>query len=304
MASEQPGTPPMAVAALLAAAAIWAPRPAAAWGDLGHEVTALIAYQHLNGAAKTALDQLLAGDPDTLTPPDFASRATWADRYRRTHPETAAWHFADIEIDSGDLSAACFGFPVLAAGQAASQGPAQDCVVDKIDEFAAELGDPRTSQAERLLALKFLIHFVGDLHQPLHASDHNDRGGNCIALSPPSPDGKETNLHAYWDVGSVDALGSGAALIAQKLNAAISPAQSKAWSAGSTRSWALQSFALGKRDAYHLATRPTCAAPGSVALTAAYEQTAQRDASLQLRRAGIRMASLLNKALGPKAPGL
>ena len=68
-------------------------------------------------------------------------------------------------------------------------------------------------QAERILALKFLIHFVGDLHQPLHASDHKDRGGNCVGLSP-SPDGRDTSLHAYWDTGVVETLGGSAQAIA------------------------------------------------------------------------------------------
>ena len=64
----------------------------------------------------------------------------------------------------------------------ASAGSAQDCVVDKIDEFEAELASPSTAPAERLLALKYLLHFIGDLHQPLHASDNEDRGGNCVRI--------------------------------------------------------------------------------------------------------------------------
>jgi hypothetical protein len=286
------------IRAILAAFSTAVAAPAIAWGDLGHQVTALIAYQHLNANAKTALAALLASDADTLTAPDFASRATWADRYRTTHRETAPWHFADIEIDNGDLAGACFGFPPLAAGQLASQGPSQDCVINKIDEFTVELSNPQTPAAERLLALKFLIHFIGDMHQPLHSSDHNDKGGNCIGLSPPSPDGRENNLHAYWDVGTVNALGADAATIAKKLDADISEAQIADWSAGSTRSWALEAFALGKRDVYQLDKLPTCAAPGSVALSDAYTKAAQADANLQLRRAGIRMALLLNQALG------
>ena len=284
---------------VLTGLAVAAAGPAAAWGDLGHEVTALIAYEHLTEKSKSALNALLASDTDTLTAPDFASRATWADRYRPTHPQTAPWHYIDIEIDNGDVSAACFGFPALQPGQDASAGPAQDCVIDKIDEFTAELGNPQTATAERLIAFKFMIHFIGDLHQPLHSSDHQDRGGNCIALSPPSPDGQETNLHAYWDVGTVNVLGSNPAAIAQQLNAAITPAQVNEWSQGTVRSWALETFAVGKRDAYHLPSLPTCAAPGSIALSADYIKTAQDDANLQLRRAGVRMAALLNKALGP-----
>ena len=280
-----------AVFAVLATAS-----PAAAWGDLGHEVTALIAYRHLTPAARTKVDALLTADTDTLTPPDFASRATWADKYRNSHHETAAWHFVDIEIDHPDLSAACFGRR-SATGQLASQGQAQDCVVDKIEEFERELASPATPPAERIMALKFLMHFVGDLHQPLHASDHNDRGGNCIGLSP-SPDGRDTNLHAYWDTGVVEALGGSASAIAANLNAQITPAQARAWSSGDPRAWATETFQMSVKDAYALPSRPTCADHGSVALSAAYQAQAQKDAALQLEKAGVRMATMLNRALG------
>ena len=90
----------------LAAAALAIAGPAAAWGDLGHEVTALIAYRHLTPVSKAKVNALLASDADTLTAPDFASRATWADKYRNGHRETAAWHFVDIEIDHPDLASA------------------------------------------------------------------------------------------------------------------------------------------------------------------------------------------------------
>jgi hypothetical protein len=288
-------------AACLVVALLFAAGPAAAWGDLGHEVTALIAYRHLNPKARAALDALLASDADSLTGADFASRSTWADKYRNAHRETAAWHFVDIEIDSPDLAAACFNFPPLAAGSAASAGPAQDCIVNKINEFFAELKNSATPPAERLLALKFLIHFIGDLHQPLHTADHQDRGGNCIALSP-SPDGHDNNLHAFFDVGAVEALGSSAAQIAAALDAQISVADMQAWNGGDTNSWTLESFALGSKDVYALSqptgALPTCQAPGSIALSAEYQARAAQDAALQLKRAGIRMAGLLNNALG------
>jgi hypothetical protein len=275
--------------------------PAAAWGDIGHEVTALIAYRHLTVKARAALDALLASDADSLTAADFASRTTWADRYRNTHRETAAWHFIDIEIDRPDAAAACFNFPPLAAAQAASAGPAQDCLVNKINEFFAELKNPATSPAERLLALKFLIHFIGDLHQPLHTADHADRGGNCIALSP-SPDGQDNNLHAFWDVGAVAALGHGAAQIAAALDAQIRIEELQTWNSGDTNSWTMESFALGQKDVYNLsqptAQLPTCQAPGAIALSADYQAQAAQDAALQLKRAGIRLAGLFNNALG------
>lgn len=270
--------------------------PASAWGDLGHEVTARIAYRHLTPSVRTRVDALLASDTDTLTAPDFASRATWADKFRNSHRETAPWHFVDIEIDRPDLTSACFGFPSVPTRQTASQGPSQDCVVDKIEQFTAELQSPGTLPAERLQALKFLIHFVGDLHQPLHASDHNDRGGNCIALQPP-PSGQARNLHAYWDTGVVEALGASAQDIAAKLDREITPAQAKAWSGGDARSWAMESFQLGRRDAYKLPAQPSCNEHDSVALSTAYQAMAQGDAAVQLEKAGIRMAFLLNRAL-------
>jgi hypothetical protein len=279
----------------LAALAGLAASPAGAWGDLGHEVTALIAYRHLLPPARTALDAMLASDTDPLTRQDFASRATWADKYRNQHRETAAWHFIDIEIDNPDLNAACFNFPPSPPG-AASLGPAQDCVVNKIQEFTAELANSATAPAERLLALKFLIHFVGDLHQPLHAADHQDRGGNCIALTPPL--NQASNVHAYWDVNVVAALGSSAAAIADKLDAQLTAAEIKDWSAGTPQSWAMDSFDIGRHDAYALPSLPTCANPGSVTLPSQYQTQANKDAATQLLKAAVRMSVVLNRALG------
>lgn len=270
--------------------------PAFAWGDIGHKVTALIAYKHLTPSARAKLDTLLASDPDTLTAPDFASRATWADKYREGHRETAQWHFVDIEVAHPDLNQACFGFPGLPGGAVASAGPADDCVIDKIDEFSAELADPATSAAERLFALKFLIHFVGDLHQPLHASDHEDHGGNCVALDDGS--GQRRNLHGYWDTGAVLGLGHTPEEIAASLEARITPSEVSAWSAGSARDWAEESYKLAVSVTYQLPSLPTCTdhAPPQ-RLTAAYEAQAKDLVALQLEKAGIRMAYLLNRAL-------
>jgi hypothetical protein len=142
MTHQSPYWSPATIVAVAASAGmVLAGTPALAWGDLGHEVVAMIAYRHLTPAARHEVDRLLASDSDTLTAPDIASRATWADKYRLSHRETAAWHFGDLEIDKPDLASACAGFPA-SPPHAASEGPAQDCVVDKIDEFARELKDP------------------------------------------------------------------------------------------------------------------------------------------------------------------
>ena len=280
---------PAAVLLLFAATAF-------AWGDKGHEVTALIAYRHLTVKARAALDALLASDGDPLTRTDFASRATWADRYRTRHRETGPWHYVNINIDTPDLDAACFHFPPAGDNVPASFGPARDCVVNKIGQFERELKDRRTAPAERLLALKFLVHFVGDLHQPLHAADHDDHGGNCVQLAAAGA-GHTRNLHAFWDVSAVDALGGNATTLAAALDAEIAPADLRTWRAGGARDWARESFELGRKDAYALPTRPSCQAGGAVDLSAAYRAAAQHDAALQLKRAAIRLAALLNAAL-------
>ena len=280
-----------------AVVALFAAGPALAWGDEGHEITGLIAYNHLTPAVRAKVDALLASDTDTLTAPDFASRATWADKYRNGHRETANWHFVDIELDHPDVQAACFGYPALGPNQLASQGPANDCVVDKIDGFAAELRNPATPPVERLLALKFLIHFVGDLQQPLHASDHNDKGGNCITLTP-SSDYRSNNLHAYWDTGVLQPLGDSPVDIAMRLDREITPEKIQAWSTVDAKAWALESFNLAKTVAYDLPSKPTCDDHGMVVLSSAYQAAARQAAIVQLEKAGVRIAHVLNSALG------
>jgi hypothetical protein len=167
---------------MLAAMAACAPAPALAWGDEGHRIIALVAYRHLTPAVRVKADQLLAGDADPLTAPDIASRATWADKFRdsdrytsqRRYRLTREWHSVDIELDEPDLAAACFGHP-------AASIPASE-----IAAFATELHDLSPSAPERPIAFTFVLHLVGDVHQPLHAADHHDAAGNgaCSLLWP------------------------------------------------------------------------------------------------------------------------
>ena len=173
----------LAIAGALAVSLL-TPRSVLAWGDEGHEIVALIAQAHLDPQTLKKVNALLAADTDDLTAHDIASEATWADKFGRwSHRNTAAWHFVDIELSNPSLDQACFGHPAVPSGQPASAGPAEDCVVDKVQEFADELGNSATSPEEQIVALKFLIHFVGDMHQPLHAADNNDRGGNQKKVS-------------------------------------------------------------------------------------------------------------------------
>jgi hypothetical protein len=277
---------------------VWS-SPVWAWGDEGHEVIALIAQSRLDPTARKNLEALLAADTDTLTAPNIAEAAIWADKYRDSdrngaRQNTRLWHFVDLELSAPDLDRACFGRPALPAGTLASNGPAQDCVVDKIDEFAAELANPSTGRSERVVALKFLLHLVGDLHQPLHASDDHDRGGNDKRVSAAGM--RAETLHHYWDTDFVEQLGPDPQQIATKLMAHISAADARDWGQGNPADWAMQSFKVAKDDAY--GQLPALDEVGKYRLTDTYVAMADRDVALQLSKAGVRLALLLNRALG------
>ena len=118
------------------------PHRACGWGDDGHKTIALVAEQYLEPAVKTKIAAMLDADPDGLTAHDLASKTTWADKYRdsnsrRDHYEqTQNWHFVDLEINE---KVACFGRAPLPPCTPASNGPAKACIVDKINQFLAEL---------------------------------------------------------------------------------------------------------------------------------------------------------------------
>ena len=280
-----------------------APQPCRAWGDEGHEIIGLIAAHYLTPAVAQKVDSLLAGDDSHLTPTtDLQHEATWADKFRdsdRNSPnpvhynQTHDWHFVDIEIQGGNIDTACFDHPVVPPGTVASMGPAQDCVVDKINEFMAELASTSTDANEKRLALQFLLHFIGDLHQPLHASDDHDKGGNTKKVKASGI--STNNLHHYWDTEFVLKLGSDPTLVAQNLTAKITPSQKAKWSGGTPSDWALESTTLAKSKVYGLLPSPDTT--GKYLLSATYVSTASKIVTSQLSRAGVRLAKVLNDAL-------
>lgn len=275
--------------------------PAFAWGDEGHEVIGLIAEHYLEPKVRERVRVMLAGDDSLLTPQDIAHEATWADKYRDSDRDTTKvrylhtrdWHFVDLEIDGADLNRACFGRPALPPGTDASQGPAEDCVIDKIDEFAAELKNPATGERERRLALQFLLHLIGDLHQPLHASDDFDRGGNRKIVSAPGI--APNTLHHFWDTEFVARLGSDSPAIAHLLIEHITAAQRLRWSAGAPADWAMESFGVAQSLAY--GSLPPQSARRRYELPSAYLNDATAVTGQQLCKAGVRLAFVLNQAL-------
>ena len=270
--------------------------------------------------------QMLAADrDDPLTAHDVASEATWADAFRehgsKPKSATAPWHFVDIEIDgpaAGDLAQACAADP-LPSGTPASDGPAKSCVTRKIKEFKHELGDAGTTAAERLLALKFLLHFVGDVHQPLHAADHAnadgkpDRGGNCVGVLP-GHNTRPIKLHSYWDTTVVThALSGHPQEAAETVFAMVTPEKKEAWRSTDPDKWAPGSGSRWRRRSStifrpHLngpasnfrrssGGREPCGPVNVFRLTAEYEDRAEQTASEQIAKAAVRLAFVLEQQL-------
>ena len=179
----------------------------------------------------------------------LAEVSTWADDIRRQRPSTAPWHYVDIPVHPQ------YGPP---AYDAARDCPDGNCVVAKIDEFAAVLGDKAAPQRDRLEALKFLIHFVADIHQPFHCADDHDRGGNDTHVSFL---GRNTTLHALWDTGLLEAAAiTDERAYALKLAQSIKPADLERWRRGTAADWATESYERA-RAIYGRVTRGTIA-PG------------------------------------------
>ncbi len=277
---------------------------ALAWGSEGHRVVALIAQNYLDPQAKTAVDRILASDTDPLTGHDIADEATWADAWRDAgrdldaghHHRTSQWHFINLELSHPDFSYACWKQRPLPAGTLASQGPWHDCVVDKINQFEAELASPRTNPHERLLALKFLLHLIGDLHQPLHAADDHDHGGNDEKVSGLGH--YRQRLHHAWDSTFVRDIGPDPQTVAAILIRDITPQDQHRWAQGTPTDWAWESWRIAKKDVY--GRLPSSNHHHTEHLDASYIRNANKVVAQQLSKAGVRLAWLLNRALAPK----
>ena len=179
------------------------------WGCAGHQMIALIARAHLTLAASAAVDQLLRDNPIDPSlnrsckerPNDLmADSATWADDERNVDKTTESWHFIDIPLavlpDPGQE-------PDLLKWCAAQADGRPGCIVSAISHEWAILRDSRQPAPARAQALRYVIHFLGDMAQPLHTSDNHDRGGNCTSIKFFNEE-KPRNLHGIWDSQLID----------------------------------------------------------------------------------------------------
>jgi mono/diheme cytochrome c family protein len=258
----------------------------------------------LTPEARDKVQALLRTDADSLAPHDIAGAATWADRYQNSDKDTtktrynatAAWHFADIDAVRPNIPAACFGQTSLPIGTPASKGPAKACVIDKVNQFWAELADPKTSAGERVVALKFLLNLVADLHQPLRVADESNNHGMLIPVTASSA--TPGDLFHYWDSVYVQALGPDPKSVAQKLIAGQSAADARQWSSGAPQLWALEAHQLGVDRAYGISGVDQ---NGRLALPDSDVDKGVKTVALQLGRAGVRLAYVLNQALAPSS---
>jgi hypothetical protein len=307
---------PLLTTALVAAALVvgLAPARARAWGGAGHHIIARIAMDRLattSPATAAAVRRILGGT-------SVESAAVWPDTLRGdpAYANTLPWHFVDIPTDADhyDPTRDCAreSGPVCTVGQDAACG---DCVIAEIERNQRDLRAPKTTRAKRREALMFLIHMVGDLHQPLHcADDHGDRGGNtkpvCFFgqcwITHGDGAGKNNNLHAAWDTSMITRQqprhGGGEREYAAALERAIdqlSPTAISERESGTLIDWAEQSHQRAVDHAYKLPPRVKKRNPfdrvsyGYYPLGESYFQDNIAIVDDQLMSAGIRLAKVL-----------
>lgn len=247
------------LAGLLAAPAVQA------WSHYGHRLVAEIAEAELQPAARAELDRLLALEQiDSL-----AALANWADELRdqAEHRHTLHYHF--VNFPRGQCA--------LDSGSSCAEG---DCIISALQRYQARLGDHRLAAEQRLEALKFVVHLVGDIHQPLHAGWFDDRGGNGFQVNL---DGEGSNLHKVWDIALLESAGEAAAVQLRRLQAL-----DMAVPAGGIADWAMESCRLIGSQAIY---------PDDRRIGAAYLARHRPLAEHRVVLAGRRLGLLLNHLL-------
>lgn len=260
-----------------------------AWGDTGHEIICEIAFQELTPQARSQVRQLLQQDADFRL---FSKACTWPD-----HPRTrASEHFVNL--------------PRSATGLGDDPCPVDaPCVVTAIEADLAILSQADASETDRLAALKFLGHWVGDVHQPLHVSFKDDRGGNAVLGQGPCGN----NLHAVWDTCIIERkLGRDVRHVAAELRARVTDAERADWTSTGAKAWANESFAITTAATlrYCVRTETGCwyeqdteildldEEKKVVTMDEAYMEAHLPTITQRLTQAGIRLGHLLNRALG------
>ena len=247
------------------------------WGEDGHRVTGWIAYQHLTDEARAEVDRLLALEETTLW-----DAAYWPDKVARSLPEN---RFAN-PLHYANVAEGAEGY------DAERDRPEEGDIMSGIERFSAVLADKKAPDARRLEALRFLAHFVGDLHQPLHMGRNADRGGNDIHVTF---FGRPTNLHAVWDTGIITRSHTDWLAFARELQDSLEPGETDELTASmEVIDWA--------NESYHLAMNEVYPGVGDQPIAAEYTEANLPMVEERLIAAGIRLAGVLNNLLASEAP--
>ncbi|MCM6772155.1 S1/P1 nuclease [Nocardia sp. CDC159] len=262
--------------ALAVAATLLAAPSAHAWGEQGHDVTGAIADLRLTPAARDEVGRLLAGEPD----PTLAGVATWADDIRKSDPvlgkRSAPWHYVNI-AENG-----CAYDPAV-------NGNDGQNVIEALRAQTKILADRGRSVTDRNQALKFIVHFVGDIHQPLHAGYARDRGGNEFKVQY---NGQNTNLHSVWDSRLLDTRHASDEEETKRVLALPAPELSPAQPDSDPIRWAEDSCRVAVSPGFY---------PEQNKIGEEYTRRFLPVAESRLRLAGERLGQLLNAVLDPAA---
>jgi hypothetical protein len=244
---------------------------AARWFDLGHRIVAQIARLRLQPHTVLAVNDILGGQ-------SLEDASIWADRIRGQRRNTSPLHFVNI--------------PLAANSYVPTRDcPKGRCIIAAIDSFVRTLADSNASRPERAEALRFVLHLVADLHQPLHVADNLDRGGNRTQVRFR---GLGTNLHKVWDGELVEHTGIGEREYLGQLHAAMDTLPVAKLEGGSVADWAMEGHRLAREIAYRV--------PPNRQLDGRYAKTSLPRVDLALIKAGVRLARLLNSALAQYQP--
>jgi hypothetical protein len=239
------------------------------WGVTGHRTIGKIAAGHLSPQAKAAVHELIG---DTT----LAEVSAWADEVRGqpAYRNTAPWHYINLPLG---LNFADF--------EAKVRGMTQDNVYSALQQQERILGSTASTRTQKAEALKFIVHFVGDLHQPMHVSREEDKGGNTIQLNY---DGNGTNLHALWDSKLIDHQGLTYEQMAEKYDHAT-PAQIRQWQSDPLIQWIWESYQASSK------LYEEVDALKSRAIDDSYYQAHVPIVEDRIEKAGIRLAGVLNE---------
>lgn len=268
------------------------PTPALAWWDFGHKTVATIAQNEVSPKTRAAIRALLRHERAVATPTcplkSLEDASYWPDCIKGLGPRfdyAFSWHYQNVDICKPfDLTAAC------------KDG---HCVSRQIDRAVKLLKDKAVPPRERLMALAFLTHFVGDLHMPLHAGDRGDRGGNDVKAAYGIVAGR-VNLHLLWDgplaERAITTPPAGPKALVSDLNAG----ERAQLAAGSTEDWSRENWAFARDTAYGVALDgdPCGPIPPRSAITNAKIEALVPAVRGQITKAGLRLARLLDEALG------